>query len=210
MGVWANPLVHRLSGICKVAVRGKFMIAATCMMNPNGQMREDAAEAYFSICCGATATLEHVATMIFLPEFQPRVPGTVRRGERYYDKVAPSSPVTIDPPESQEPWGEFEPLSSTPLRRLERGASQVALEPADEEQSASESDAPPMTRYDRIAKYLKKHRAQARRRAGAIFLDTEAEAADAVEEEEEEEGHFTDDGFADDRDSDDMSHESWY
>ena len=100
----------------------KYMLSATVMMTPTGQMRASAAETYWTVIMGTVVTEQDIESMLYIAEYNTRA--------RYFQ----SAPVQVPrpPPGVRGDFADFEPIAQpvTTVEMAPAGALEPRLEPA--------------------------------------------------------------------------------
>jgi len=144
--------------ICLMLNSNKYMIAATLFMNGQGQMQQDAAEAYVNILQGMKCTEIDVVNMIYHP--------STRR--RYYDSYQrlPEERSQDYAHEQQEPsMPQSHPFDHLPSyvpvlpEDVATGQGGSGLSIVDQEKDlGSDSDSDSESPYNKIKKLISKHK----------------------------------------------------
>ena len=121
--------------MAKMVNREKYIFSASIFMNGAGQMRMDAANAYWkSIALKQKVTVDDVRAMLFIPEYRANL-----NRERYFDNT-PRAYIGGQP--RNQALGEFMPLDSDPPAPAPAAASSVP-------QAVEDGNARGATRYVR-------------------------------------------------------------
>lgn len=127
----AYILVHMLNS-------GEYMFSPTLIMSSSGQMRRDAAEAYWFIIMGGVATEATISSIIYLVDFRS---ASNPPGHRAPDRAFDVAPFTITRPAAPVPLNDFEPVNIDTTG--EAG-------PSGEAPGGTNTPAPGLTRLERI------------------------------------------------------------
>ena len=191
---------HSLTETLNEAINtGKYMFAASVLMNSSGQMREEAAESYFKIVCGKRCTVHDIENMLYIPTYKG-ARRDVDGGANW--RVYPGDVVAAPPRDADPgPLDDFVAMGDdyVPPRGLPRDVpGNSGVHPVDkplmERLSDDDDDEAENTRvtttYDRIRQYIHRSKARGKRTIGHISPPS----SDSSEHDSDRE--FIDDGEA--------------